>query len=190
MSLDLNLRNGLPEELRILVGQYPRVAWSDHPNLGELSRFWLEIHAGFRRQSTAMQARTADFRDGHIDAEEFRLWLRPRLRTLLTHLNGHHQIEDFQFFPIFTAAEPRLAKGFDLLEGDHQVIHATLDRIVASANAFLRTDLSDADALRTAADAYSADGDMLIQQLDRHLADEEELVIPLILDRTEAALGI
>jgi len=190
VSDDLDLRQGLPEALRFLVAEYPREAWPDHPNLGGLSRFWLGIHEAFREQSRELQAETLRFREGKIAAEEFRLWLPPRLRLLLMHLNGHHQIEDHQFFPIFGAAEPRLLKGFDLLEEDHHAIHATLDRIVASANAFLRTSLADGDALRAAADAYAADGDALIRQLDRHLADEEDLVIPLILDRSEGALGM
>jgi len=32
--------------------------------------------------------------------------------------------------------------------------------------------------------------DLLLRQLRRHLDDEEDLIIPLILDRTEAGLGV
>ena len=68
---------------------------------------------------------------------EFRAALAPRLRRFLMHLNGHHQIEDFQFFPLFAAAEPRLARGFDVLEADHEAIHRVMDEMVEAANALL-----------------------------------------------------
>jgi hypothetical protein len=32
--------------------------------------------------------------------------------------------------------------------------------------------------------------DVLLSQLRRHLADEKDLIIPLILDRSEAGLGV
>jgi hypothetical protein len=44
--------------------------------------------------------------------------------------------------------------------------------------------------LRQAGEAYAASSDALLRQLTRHLGDEEDLVIPLILDRTESALGV
>ena len=61
---------------------------------------------------------------------------------------------------------------------------------VESANAFLRAATNDADALRAAGDAYMASSGKLIGQLARHLGDEEDLIIPLILDRGESALGV
>ena len=74
LDLDLDLRQGLPEELRFLVGQYPREAWPEHPNLGELSRFWLGIHEAFREQSAELQAETLRFREGKIARVDD--WLR------------------------------------------------------------------------------------------------------------------
>ena len=50
--------------------------------------------------------------------------------------------------------------------------------------------MNDAAPLRAAGDAYAAANDALLRQLQRHLADEEDLIIPLILDRTEAGLGV
>ena len=48
----------------------------------------------------------------------------------------------------------------------------------------------DADALRATGDAYAATSGRLIRQLDCHLGDEEDLIVPLILDRGEDALGV
>ena len=77
-----------------------------------------------------------------------------------------------------------------MLEADHGTIHESIDATVETANAFLRAATNDADALRTAGDAYAAASERLIRQLNRHLGDEEDLIIPLILDRGEAALGV
>ncbi|KAB2928534.1 MAG: hypothetical protein F9K24_21850 [Leptonema illini] len=46
--LDLDRRTGWPDELRFLLNRYPRDAWPAHANLGEMARFWLGIHDGFR----------------------------------------------------------------------------------------------------------------------------------------------
>ena len=41
-----------------------------------------------------------------------------------------------------------------------------------------------------AGDRYAEANDLLLRKLKRHLEDEEDLIIPLILDRTEGELGI
>jgi hypothetical protein len=190
MSLDLDTRTAWPEELRVLLDQFPRETWEQHANLGGMARFWLNIHDGFRNSSARLQAKTVDFREGLITPKDYKSWFAPRLNMLLSHLNGHHQIEDNQFFPLFGAAEPRLVRGFDVLEGDHHMIHETMDQLVETANTFLRTSEGDRDALIFAADRFAESGDRLLRQLVRHLDDEEDLVIPLILDRGEGPLGI
>jgi hypothetical protein len=190
MTLDLDARTGWPPELRLFLEQYPREIWPEHANLGAMARFWLDIHNGFRDLGGALAAKTGEFREGLVTPDAFRSWLGPRLQTLLTHLNGHHQIEDYQFFPLFTAAEPRLATGFEVLERDHEAIHETIVAVVESANELLRAPATDVDALRAAGDRYGTTGDALLKKLHRHLDDEEDLIIPLILDRTEGALGI
>jgi hypothetical protein len=44
--------------------------------------------------------------------------------------------------------------------------------------------------MRYAADDYATAADRLMAMLDRHLGDEEDLVIPLFLDRGEEELGM
>jgi O-antigen/teichoic acid export membrane protein len=77
-----------------------------------------------------------------------------------------------------------------VLESDHHAIHQSIERAVETANAFLRTPVNHRDPLRAAGDAYGDANDALLRQLRQHLNDEEDLIIPLILDRTEAALGV
>jgi hypothetical protein len=193
-ALALARRSGWPEDLRVLIARFPREQWQGHANLGEMARFWLSRHAMFRELATMIQAIEAQFRAGAMPAAEFPRQFVPRLQFLLSQLGVHHQIEDLHYFPIFRAADMRLARGFDVLEGDHHAIHADMAATAETANALLRA-LSanlagDADVLRRCGDDYAAASGALLKGLIRHLDDEEDLIVPLILDRGEAALGV
>ncbi|MEJ0075675.1 MAG: hemerythrin domain-containing protein [Alphaproteobacteria bacterium] len=189
-ALALDTRAGWPADLRLLIDRYPRAVWQGHANLGAMAQFWLSRHDMFRDIGTALEEATLAFRAGTATAEHFRAWFPPRLQFFLQQLNAHHQVEDLHFFPVFQAAESRLAHGFEVLERDHATIHRSIERAVEMANAFLRAPVNDAQALRRAGDAYAAASDALLRQLRRHLGDEEDLIIPLILDRSEAGLGV
>jgi hemerythrin-like domain-containing protein len=189
-ALALARRSGWPDDLRVLITRYPREQWEGHANLGEMARFWLSRHAMFRELSTMIEDIAAKFRAGALPAAEFPKQFVPRLQFLLSQLDVHHQIEDLHYFPIFKAAEARLARGFDVLEGDHHAIHADMAATADTANALLRALSGDADALKRCGDAYAKASGALIKGLIRHLDDEEDLIVPLILERGEAALGV
>jgi hemerythrin-like domain-containing protein len=190
MTFDLDTRTGWPPELRLLLDRYPREAWPDHVNLGEMARFWLAIHDQFRRLGGALKDAGDAFREGRLDAADYRAWYPRRLSNFLGGLEGHHTIEDFQFFPLFTVAEPRLARGFEVLESDHEIIHAAMTAAFDSANALLQTLDRDRDAVLRAAERHTDDSERLLARLTRHLDDEEDLIVPLILDRGERPLGM
>jgi hypothetical protein len=189
-ALELARRTGWPDDLRLLISQYPREQWEGHANLGEMARFWLSRHAMFRELSAMIEDIAGKFRAGAMPSAEFQGQLVPRLQFLLSQLNVHHQIEDLHFFPIFRAAEARLARGFDVLEGDHHAIHADMARTAETANALMRALSGNADTLKRRGDDYAAASGALIKGLVRHLDDEEDLIVPLILDRGEDALGV
>src|SRR2546423_1516370 len=188
-DLLLESRSGWPADLRLLIDRYPREVWAGHANLGAMAQFWLQRHGMFREIGAALEEATGAFRDGNASAADFRAWFPPRLQFFLQQLNAHHQIEDLHYFPVFQAAENRLAHGFDVLESDHKMIHEQIVATVEAANTFLRTPTND-DALRGDGERYAAASDALLRLLTQHLGDEEDLIIPLILDRGEAALGI
>lgn len=188
--LVLGNRSGLPLDLRVLCESYPRECWQEHRNLGDMARFWLSRHEIFRDLGAALRTTTSELVAGRIEPREFANWFAPRLQYLLSHLNTHHQIEDHHYFPIFRAADDRLAPGFDLLENDHHVIHEAMDNTVHAANALLRALDPGGDELRRAAQAYASANEPLIDLLIRHLDDEEDLIVPLILDRSEEVLGV
>ena len=131
-----------------------------------------------------------DFREQRVTPAHFRSWFAPRIDMFLSHLEGHHQIEDYQYFPLFVAAEGRLKRGFDVLEGDHAVIHAEMNRLAEAAKGFLAVAPEDADGLRFAGDAYADASERLFDLLNRHLGDEEDLIVPVILARGETDLGL
>ena len=189
-ALALARRSGWPEDLRVLLARYPREQWQGHVNLGEMARFWLSRHDMFRELATMIRQIETEFRSGALSAAEFPRQFVPRLQFLLSQLGVHHQIEDLHYFPIFRAADKRLARGFDVLEGDHHAIHADMAATADTANALLRALQGNADALRRCGDAYAAASGALIKGLIRHLDDEEDLIVPLILERGEAALGV
>jgi hemerythrin-like domain-containing protein len=189
-ALALARRSGWPEDLRVLMSRYPREQWDAHANLGEMARFWLSRHAMFRELSAAIEQITAQFRAQVLPPAEFARQFVPRLQFMLDQLNVHHQIEDLHYFPIFRAADARLARGFDVLEGDHHHIHGEMARTAETANALLQALRADTDLLRRSSDDYAHASGALIEGLVRHLDDEEDLIVPLILDRGEEALGV
>ena len=185
----LETREGLPDDLRFLADQYPRGEWQAHSNIHGMAGFWLQRHDMFREMGVLLTGGIADYREGRKDAREFAAFFAPRLNLFLGNLDGHHNVEDHHYFPVFAEAEPRLKRGFDILDGDHHLIHDALERNAETANAFLRALQDGEDRQRFAADAYADENSRLIAMLKRHLDDEEDLIIPLILDRGDRDLA-
>ena len=170
------------EELRVLARRHPRATWTRHPDLGELARFWLARHEMFRRLDATIRSGTEAVLAERTEAVEIRPWLARHLRGFLWQLEEHHQVEDHHYFPLFRRAEPRLAAGFELLEGDHRALHAGLDGLVGRANLVLAHERPQRGGFRADfARFHDAQVD-LGRQLGRHLDDEEDLVVPLLLE--------
>lgn len=181
---DLDQRQGLPAELLFLLLRHPRDAWSGG-RLGVTAQFWLERHAAFRQLGEALQQRADAFLGQASEAEDFRDWFAPRLQMLLSELQGHHQIEDLHYFPAFRAAEPKLVPGFEILDRDHKTLHNSLVETAEAANALLQALARDPQAAAGPAEDYAATSRRLLTRMLRHLDDEEDLVIPLLIARGE-----
>jgi len=188
--LELERRNSLPDDLRFLVEKYPRDEWQVHANIHGMANMWLQRHDMFRELGGILSSAIADYREGRKTAREFAQFFAPRLNFFLGNLDGHHNIEDHQYFPVFARAEPRLKRGFEILDLDHHTIHEGLEANAETANAFLKALEGNDDAQRRAADQYADANTRLVAMLDRHLADEEDLIIPLILEKGDRGLGI
>jgi hypothetical protein len=190
IPIELESRTGLPRDLRWLVEKYPREDWQVHPNLAGMASFWLQRHDMFRELGGLLTAIIGDYREGRRTAPEFARQFAPRLNFFLGELEGHHNVEDQHYFPVFAKAESGLKRGFDILDADHHTIHEALARNAEAANALLRALSENEDRQRFAADAYADENARLVAMLTRHLADEEDLIIPLMLDRGDSGLGI
>lgn len=190
IAAELESRTGLPRDLRWLVEKYPREGWPAHSNIAGMATFWLQRHDMFRELGGLLTTIIADYREGRATASQFAQLFAPRLNFFLGELDGHHNVEDQHYFPVFAKAESRLKRGFDILDADHHTIHEALSRNAEAANAFLRALSENEDRQRFAADAYADENARLVAMLTRHLADEEDLIIPLMLDRGDSGLGI
>lgn len=188
-DLILGLRNGLPDDLLFILRKYPRDEWREHENVHGMASFWLQRHDMFRELGGVLTNSISDYREGRVNAQGFASFFAPRLQFFLGNLDGHHNVEDHHYFPVFAQAERRLQRGFDILDSDHHMIHNALERNAESANQFLRALQESEDKQRFAADHYAEENERLVNMLARHLDDEEDLIIPLILERGDAELG-
>ncbi len=188
-ELHLPDRDGLSDEIAYLRAAYPKPHWQGHANYGQLADFWLQVHSSLRAHGAHLQQLTQGFRDAAQDPAGFQQAFVPAINGFLQHLNAHHQIEDSAYFPKFRALDPRMAAGFDLLEADHHVIHEAIGASVDSARAMLAGFAQGRDTERRATAANAAASDRLLDLLLRHLADEEDLVIPAMLEHGERRLA-
>ena len=170
--------------LRELLERHPRATWPRQRQRSASVALWLDVHDGLRRECAALQAAADDYRAGRTSAPPLAARTAPRLHGMLAELKGHHETEDFHYFPALRERHPQLAGGFDALAGDH----SRLERAMADAAHALglllaaSTEGADPSAARHAAERFVATGAELTAGLGRHLADEEDLVIPLLLD--------
>jgi hemerythrin-like domain-containing protein len=180
-------RAPLPAALRFLLERHPREAWAARAALGPLARYWLARHASFREMGGALGQATAAFREGRVEPAAFGPWLAPRLQMFLGELQNHHHVEDYYYFPRLRTLEPRLTAGFEILDADHETIHRGLLDVVEAANALLAALRGSGEPGQTG-ERYAAASARLVAGLVRHLDDEEDLIIPLLLERGEDAL--
>lgn len=184
----LDTRAGLPDALRVLLAEYPRTGWTADPGFNGLISFWLERHMGFRRLMALMRQETESLLDRRTDPQAYAARLSRFGGMFVNDLHGHHGIEDQHYFPVLAQKDSRIAGGFDILDRDHHALDGHLDAFVKGANAVLSR-LGDRDALQTATGRFNADLVRLNALLDRHLLDEEDLVVPVILRHGTGGLG-
>lgn len=171
-DLGLAQRDGLPDALRVLAEAYPRAVWAQHENFGEMIRFWMQRHAMFRDLTTLLQQDAEAVLSQRLDREVYDQRLAHYGGTLLNELHGHHHIEDSHYFPRLIGLDARLERGFALLEADHATMDGLLQEMAESANAVLAG--GEVGAFETRLSTFQ-------KLLNRHLTDEEEIVVPVVL---------
>lgn len=187
---DPTTRQPMPPSALFLAQIYPRAGRSDRGDLCDTARMWLGNHRYFRQLLPRIDQSLAAHDPFAMEGQAFAQDLARGMNSLLGGLEGHHGVEDEYYFPEFRRAEPRLGAGFDVLDADHKFIHAALETLAQTGTALVREFAAPVptpgatrghlrDDLRGALATFEA-------SLLRHLDDEEDLVIPFLLNRSGA----
>jgi iron-sulfur cluster repair protein YtfE (RIC family) len=187
-DLKLADRAGLPEALRVLLADYPRDGWAADPGFQGLVAFWLSRHQMFRDLMGMIGADAEAAMDRRIGGRDYAQRLSRLGGGLIQNLQGHHQIEDHHYFPVLRRHDSRIAAGFDLLDADHHAMDGLLSGFADAANGAIRVADDPAALIDRAADLRACMADFR-RMLARHLEDEEDLIVPVILQSGGAGLG-
>ena len=180
-------RQSLPEALRVLLKDYPREAWESSDNFGALIRFWLDRHMMFRKLMSSLQKETERAMDGNLDPQMLASRVSRYGGMLVGELHGHHNVEDAHYFPRLRQLDSRLEKGFDLLDSDHHALDSMIEAFTKDANKMLNA-VSGGSDWRGPADVFRKGLIGFERDLDRHLVDEEDLIVPVLLKYAPADL--
>ena len=182
MNAQFRIRShDMPAEMQVLLNQIPRDSWETHPGFQEKTRQWLNAHQNFRRLAELVRKDTEAYLDKEMSVEDYERYLAVYGNRLVGNLHGHHGWEDHSYFPELSAADPRFDKGLELLEKDHADLDAVLDVFTRSANRAIKLAHLDPDKVRDEAGDVHEQAIAIEAFLDRHLSDEEELAVPIIL---------
>ena len=167
--------------LRPLLDEYPRATWLDHPNFKQATRNWMRAHRAFRYLAELVHRETAQFLDGDIAGEAFGQDLAYYGDALVQNLHGHHTWEERSYFPELIAAEPRCREGFETLNADHHLLDEILEQFTLQSNRVIKLLQLDEKQAVEEARLLLTICETLKTVLNRHLDDEEELAVPIIL---------
>lgn len=173
------LRNGLPTEIRETLLESTRSEWLHHPRISGKAGFFMSIHRnlldGAAQLKQALE-QLLDTPDSEVTDRMKGINLLPFSEQLIGFAHHHHEIEDHAYFPQFARLYPQLNRGLALLDGDHKVLDAALeDTQKAIRNlGIIKPERDRMAALFKGAEALNS-------ILDRHIWDEEEVIIPVLL---------
>lgn len=171
----------LSSDMQVLLRDYPRDTWPDNPNFARSVQNWMGAHQGFRQLSHLCVAETQRFIDRENEETDYADRLGYFGNMLVRNLQGHHHWEDRAFFPELSAADARFDAGIEVLESDHETLDATLDTFTRASNRVIKLIHLDPKQARDEIGNVEDAAVKIEALLKRHLADEEDLVVPIIL---------
>ncbi|WP_238547958.1 hemerythrin domain-containing protein [Meridianimarinicoccus roseus] len=174
-ELKLETRVGLPDALRVLLEELPRAGWEAHPGFHGLARFWMQRHMLFRQIMDALTEEAELRLDAQVSADRLGARVNRLGGMLMSTLHEHHSIEDTVYFPKMQVMEPRLLRGFTMLDKDHHALDEWLNRFADASAGVVNTPSRDTTWV------FHSELERLGPLLERHLRDEEDLVVPVIL---------
>lgn len=171
----------MPAEMGVLLHDYPRDAWAANPHFAKSTRDWMRAHEKFRVLSDHLCDQTQSFLDRTRDPDGFADHLGRHGTALVRALHGHHHFEDHSFFPEISEADPRFDRGLEILEKDHEALDAVLDAFSHTGSRVIKLVQLDEATAREEAGILVTQTEAIRAILDRHLEDEEDLAVPVIL---------
>lgn len=174
-------RDALPDHMRLLLREYPRDAWPDHPNFARSIQNWMGAHGMFRQLGELCRTETELYLDGGRDLQDYAARLGHYGNLLVANLHGHHTWEDRSYFPELLAADRRFGEGLEMLESDHVELDRVLDDFTQAGNRTIKLAQLDPGQVRDEAAKVHQASETIEGFLERHLNDEEDLVVPILL---------
>lgn len=180
-------RSAISPALRETMFNIPREEWASNPRMYGEPGHWLQIHKGLLTASATLPAWIEQFtqEEDPVRMQAIAQQISGLGNQLVHHAHGHHHIEDHHFFPVFLRMFPQLEHPLELLDGDHKVLAEVLDDLEKATAAF---PVSPEGSDREKRDAWLKGADILMpaaKRLDtlfiRHIGDEEEICIPVML---------
>ncbi len=186
MLLDYNLpeyhvnkRKKLPSSIQETLLESMRSEWQNHPRFGGKASFFMRIHRdlidGAAELSRGVE-QLLDVPSNDIGETIARMNLLPFSKNLISFAHHHHEIEDHGYFPEFGRIYPELNRGLSLLDGDHKELDAALDDTQMALNK-----LNGPSITRDQLAELHKGSKGLESILNRHIWDEEEVIIPIFL---------
>jgi hemerythrin-like domain-containing protein len=182
MMTDFDIRTeDMPANMLVLLEDYPRDSWEAHPGFKEKTQHWLGAHQMFRKLGALVRSETEHYLDKSREPDDFAGRLSYYGNALVGNLHGHHGWEDHSYFPELSAADPRFEAGLEILEKDHKELDIVLDRFTNVANRAMKLIQLDEVQAREEVGKLHGIAEAIEAFLARHLSDEEELAVPIIL---------
>lgn len=175
-------RSGLPPGIRQTLLESTREDWAERPRYGGMASFLLGIHRDLlsgaslatERAQALLDTPKSELREALTASQ-----LGPIANHLVSFAHHHHTIEDHDIFPQVALIYPAMVNAMALLDGDHRILNAALDD---AGNATRTLNSSDPDRDQI---GRIHDGCVAVQTImNRHIWDEEEIIIPIFLKHT------
>lgn len=163
-----------------LLREFPRDTWENVRQEESTVRLLLARHGGFRERIKGLLKSTEDALNGEQSPPDFCYELATELHYFIPLLEGHHQAESARLYPRLIKHFPKTKLKFDTLEEDHHRLDRAIDSL-GKMPEFLMTHAPTLEAFIKTCGSFRTELKTFQLLLNRHLDDEEDLVIPILL---------
>jgi hypothetical protein len=166
----------------LFAGIFPadRTTWDNDPQFlgwpAHLQRLHAALFEGSARLISGLEV-VLDEPEGSVQELMGLTGMNRLANDLVAHVHSHHRFEDANVLPGFLGRFPQLSGAIDLLEKDHDFLDRSLDKAEHSFDRLQGTGTTKAQVNEALEHAQS-----LGEILNRHTYDEEDILIPAVLN--------